>query len=131
MKQDSFSVLEKIKFCQYFDGNSGTFCRLSKLLHRLSFILSIAKILKKIGIENLIGCICNKLSVDIVRLDLNIDRKFDYCNHKFIVLKVSAFVLKDSSGVEKDTTRASQSYITGVRELNNYISNVYHSLSIG
>lgn len=130
MKKYSFSVLEKIKLCQKFDGNAVTFCGLSKLLHRLTLILSIAKIPKKIGIENLIGCICDKLPVNIVRFDLNIDRKFDYCNHNFIVLKVSAFVLKDSSGVEKDSPER-PSLITGVRELKNNISDVYHSLSIG
>lgn len=130
MMKKSLSVLEKIKFGQKFDRNIVTLCGLSKLTNRLSLILSIAKIFQKIGIENLISRIGNQFSINIVRLNLNIDRKFDNCNHNFLVFKVSAFVLKDSSGDENIHPERPSLINLGQENVPKY-SNVNHSLSIG
>jgi hypothetical protein len=92
---------KEIKLSQKFDIERIYFGSVSKLVQHTHSILSIAKVFKKLWIENLSCSIGDDLSVNIVRGDLNVDWKFENCNHK-LYFRITAFVLKDSSGEEND-----------------------------
>jgi len=97
---------EEVYFCQKFDIKCSDLCDISEFFQDFASILSRAKIFKQTWIENRIGRIGHKLSVNIVSFDLNVDRKFDNCFHKFKIYKLlMPFVLKDSSGEENNLPR--------------------------
>jgi len=79
---------EEVYFCQKFDVKCSDLCDISEFFQDFASILSRAKIFKQTWIENRIGRIGHKLSVNIVSFDLNVDRKFDNCFHKFKIYKI-------------------------------------------
>jgi len=113
-------ISEEVYFCQQFDIKGGDFCFLSELFQDLRSVLSIAKISNQARIQNLIGCIRNHLSVNIVSFNLNVDWKLNDCFHNFSKFKLLLlpFVLKDSSGVENNHPRLPVCF-TWVKEVYN------------
>jgi len=76
-----FPITEKVNFCQKFDSQIGDHGCFPELIQNLSLILGIAKESQQSWIQNLVSSICHYLSINIVSIDLNIDRKFENCSH--------------------------------------------------
>lgn len=85
-------ISEEVDFSQQFDIEIRYLTNIPKLYEDFFSKLSIAKILNKSRVQNGIGSIGNDLPVNVVSLDLNVDRILKYCFHKF-KFRFHAFVL--------------------------------------
>lgn len=111
---------EEVDFGQQFDIERVNIGCISELLQDTAAVLSRAKILKQTWIEDSFCRLCNLPSVNVVRLNLDVDRKFNDCLHKINYLVFKPFVLKDSSGVENNHPR--------LPDENTWVNEVYNSL---
>lgn len=81
--------------------------------------LSVAKIFNKSRVEDRVRSLSDNPSIYVVRLDLNINRILKNCNHKEKDFELTAFVLKDSSGLEKEPTERPGVIQPGKRNFSN------------
>lgn len=81
------------------------------------------------GNNYLLDSFSDLMSVCNLRIDSNVQRNFKNSHHNQLIKRVLAFVLKDSSGLERFTNRANPGSVTWAREvtLNQYFY-VNHSL---
>lgn len=108
---------EHIEFCQQSDIEIGYFCGPSEFLQDRTSVLSRAKILKEVRIENLICRIRNYLPVNVVSFNCNVDWEFDDRFHK---TKFRNFCFRPSIGHHQDGSKQPPSSpwrITRVKEI--------------
>jgi len=118
----STPVFEKINLSQQFDFGIGYLGSVSKLFQNTGTILGIAKKVKEVRIEDSICSLSDQTSVNVVRVDLNVDWKFENSLHK-LKLKVAVFVLKELVR-EVNTTTEQPSLFTWVMVRNSKINSL-------